>query len=115
MLRRYSTQYEIVNGSVDGRSSSSVRSPAMNTATVIPVLVYDDIAAGHDYLVDVFGFTSGGLQRLDDGEVVHGEVSLGDAVIWLHRVSPEHEMDSPRRLTASHAGLSVKIADLDAH
>jgi MerR family transcriptional regulator, thiopeptide resistance regulator len=85
------------------------------TPKVIPVLVYEDIEAGHDYLVNVFGFTSGGLHRLDDGLVVHGEVMLGDFAIWLHAVSPEHDMDSPRQATASHAGLSVHIPDVDDH
>ena len=46
----------------------------------------------------IFGFTSGGLHRLDDGTVVHGEVRNGDAAIWLHRVTAEHELDlAPRR------------------
>ena len=82
---------------------------------VIPVLVYEDIQAAHDFLVDVFGFTSGGLQRLDDGTVVHGEVRNGDAAIWLHRVTPEHEMASPRGAAMSHGGLSVVVPDVDAH
>ncbi|HEV2368411.1 MAG TPA: VOC family protein [Acidimicrobiales bacterium] len=82
---------------------------------VIPILVYQDIEAAHDYLVTVFGFDSGGLHRLDDGTVVHGEVSLGDATVWLHAVSPEHQMDSPQRASSSYGGLSVHIPDLDAH
>ena len=85
------------------------------TPNIIPILVYEDIAAGHDYLVEVFGFTSGGLHRLDDGTVVHGEVTLGDHTIWLHAVSPDHEMETPARLPTSHGGLSVHIPDVDAH
>jgi uncharacterized glyoxalase superfamily protein PhnB len=84
-------------------------------AAVIPVLVYEDIEAAHDYLVATFGFTSGGLHRLDDGTVVHGEVRTGDAAIWLHRVTAEHEMASPRGATASYGGLSVLVPDVDAH
>jgi uncharacterized glyoxalase superfamily protein PhnB len=88
----------------------------MTTAPrIIPVLVYEDIEAGHDYLVETFGFTSGGLHRLDDGTVVHGEVVLGDAVVWLHAVTSEHQMESPRHHTSSHGGLSVHIPDVDAH
>ena len=87
----------------------------MNTAPVTPVLVYEDIEAGHDYLVKAFGFTSGGVQRLGDGTVVHGEVVHGDAVIWLHRVAAEHEMASPRDLPASHGGLSILIPAVDGH
>jgi MerR family transcriptional regulator, thiopeptide resistance regulator len=84
------------------------------TPRVIPILVYEDIEAGHDYLVNVLGFTSGGLER-HDGAVVHGEVSLGEFVVWLHAVSPEHEMASPRQVGASHAGLSVQVPDVDDH
>jgi uncharacterized glyoxalase superfamily protein PhnB len=90
----------------------------MTTTTktaVIPVLVYEDIEAAHDFLVATFGFTSGGLHRLDDGTVVHAEVRAGDAPIWLHRVTAEHEMASPRGAAASHGGLSVLVPDVDAH
>jgi MerR family transcriptional regulator, thiopeptide resistance regulator len=82
---------------------------------VIPVLVYEDIEAAHDYLVRVFGFTSGGLYRAADGTVVHGEVRNGNDPIWLHRVTPEHEMTSPRDSAASHGGLEVLVPDVDAH
>jgi uncharacterized glyoxalase superfamily protein PhnB len=82
---------------------------------VIPVLVYEDIEAAHDYLVATFGFTSGGLHRLDDGTVVHGEVRLGDAAIWLHRVTAEHGMASPRDAELAYGGLSVIVPDVDAH
>jgi uncharacterized glyoxalase superfamily protein PhnB len=90
--------------------------PDTTTGTaVIPVLVYEDIEAAHDYLVRVFGFTSGGLHRAEDGTVVHGEVRNGDAAIWLHRVTPEHEMVSPRDAAAAHGGLEVIVPDVDAH
>jgi uncharacterized glyoxalase superfamily protein PhnB len=92
--------------------------PSDDTTTrtaVIPVLVYEDIEAGHDYLVQAFGFTSGGLHRLDDGTVVHAEVRNGDAAIWLHAVTAEHEMASPRGAAQSHGGLSVFVPDVDAH
>jgi uncharacterized glyoxalase superfamily protein PhnB len=89
-------------------------SDPMTAATVIPILVYDDIEAAHDFLVASFGFASGGLYRDGDGAVVHGEVRAGDAPIWLHRVTPEHEMASPNG-SASHGGLEVIVPDVDAH
>ena len=82
---------------------------------VIPILVYDDIEAAHDFLVGTFGFTSGGLHRTEDGTVVHGEVRMGDAAIWLHAVSEEHQMATPRGSTQSHGGLEVIVQDVDAH
>jgi len=82
---------------------------------VIPVLVYEDIEAAHDFLVATFGFTSGGLHRTEDGTVVHGEVRIGDAAIWLHAVTEEHQMATPRHSAVSHGGLVVIVEDVDAH
>lgn len=93
----------------------STHSDSTTGTAVIPVLVYEDIEAAHEYLVRVFGFTSGGLHRADDGTVVHGEVRNGDAPIWLHAVTAEHEMASPRGAGASHGGLEVMVPDVDAH
>jgi uncharacterized glyoxalase superfamily protein PhnB len=82
---------------------------------IIPILVYEDIEAGHDFLVGTFGFTSGGLHRTKDGRVVHGEVRIGDAAIWLHAVAVEHQMATPRGSEQSHGGLEVIVEDVDAH
>lgn len=39
---------------------------------IIPVLVYDDIKAVHDFLVDAFGLESGGVTVGADGRPVQG-------------------------------------------
>ena len=83
--------------------------------SVIPVLVYEDIEAAHDFLIRAFGFTSGGIFRTDDGTVVHAEVRAGECPIWLHRVTEEHEMASPKGAQGSHGGLEVIVPDVDAH
>jgi len=83
------------------------------SAPVIPVLIYEDIEAAHDYLVKVFGFTSGGVERTPDGTVVHGEVQLGDSRIWLHRAGGT--LASPRTLSELNGGLVVHVDDVDAH
>jgi uncharacterized glyoxalase superfamily protein PhnB len=79
-----------------------------------PVLVYDDIQAAHDFLVDAFGMRPG-VNRDADGQAVHGEVHAGDATIWLHRVSPDHDLSAPGDLPAASAGLAVAVDDVDAH
>ena len=80
---------------------------------LIPVLVYEDIEAGHDYLVNVFGFESGGIERTPDGTVVHGEVRTRSGPIWLHRET--EGLKAPKELPAQHGGLSVFVDDVDAH
>src|SRR6185369_6697282 len=62
---------------------------------LIPVLTYQDIPAAHDFLVSAFGFNGGGVHRDAEGQPVHGEVRAGDATIWLHRITPEHRLNSP--------------------
>ena len=80
-----------------------------------PVLVYEDIGAAHDFLVDVFGLSSRGAERDGEGNAVHAEVCAGDFAIWLHRVAPEHHMLAARSLPGASGGLYVHVDDVDAH
>ena len=83
---------------------------------VIPLLVYADIPAAHDFLVSAFGFESGGVERTPAGDAVHAEVRVGEAKIWLHRVTAEHELGSQAPTGASRSeGLIVYVDDVDAH
>lgn len=81
----------------------------------LTLLVYDDIEMAHDHLVTVFGFGPGQLTRDLDGVVVHGEVHVGDGVVWLHPASPEHGLASPRTLGGSSHCMAVFVDDVDAH
>ena len=88
----------------------------MNAETrVIPLLVYRDIQAAHDFLVEAFGFESGGVQLGPDGQPVHGEVRVGGTHIWLHRVTSEHNMASPESVDMAGAGIVIHVADVDEH
>ena len=82
---------------------------------LIPLLVYEDIAAAHDFLVSAFGFTAGGVMRSPEGQAVHGEVRVGEATIWLHRVTAEHQLASPAVANMRGGGLVVHVDDVDAH
>jgi MerR family transcriptional regulator, thiopeptide resistance regulator len=97
-----------------GELMTTQQNAATRTA-IVPILVYQDIEAAHDFLVGAFGFTSGGLQRDENGNVIHGEVRLGEAAIWLHAVAAEHQMTSPRASSQSHGGLEIIVEDVDAH
>jgi uncharacterized glyoxalase superfamily protein PhnB len=79
---------------------------------IIPLIVYKDIQAAHDFLVQAFGFEGGGVERNTEGQPIHGEVRAGSATIWLHRVTAEHQLDSHG---AASFGLVVQVADVDEH
>ena len=100
---------------MDTMNDTTTESTTTAGTAVIPILVYEDIEAAHDFLVSAFGLTSGGLHRLDDGTVVHAEVRNGDAAIWLHSVTSEHQLDSPRGGAMAHGGLEVIVPDVDTH
>jgi uncharacterized glyoxalase superfamily protein PhnB len=82
---------------------------------VIPLLVYEDLAAAHDFLVAAFGFESGGVYRNDEGQPVHAEVRAGSTSIWLHRVAADHEVASPLQVGTASSGLVVQVDDVDEH
>jgi uncharacterized glyoxalase superfamily protein PhnB len=81
----------------------------------ITILVYEDLAEMHEWLVRVFGFESGGVERDDDGKGFHAELRVGDGTIWLHRVAPEHGLVSARTVGAATASLAVLVPDVDEH
>ena len=80
----------------------------------IPTLVYRDIPAAHDFLVNVFGFAPGGVCRNPEGQSIHGEVRVGETTIWLHREIADHELLSPLG-SVRGSGLVVFVDNVDAH
>lgn len=82
---------------------------------VIPLLIYEDIAAVQRFLVSAFGFEAGILERDGEGRVVHGEVSMNGTAIWLHRATANHGLASPNALPEVNSGVVVLVPDVDAH
>jgi DNA-binding transcriptional MerR regulator/uncharacterized glyoxalase superfamily protein PhnB len=77
------------------------------------LLVYDDLAAAHEYLVRVFGLTAGPLHRDDGGRLVHAEVRAGDHIIWLHPSANDYK--SPQSLGAATGMTVINVDDVDSH
>lgn len=81
----------------------------------ISILVYRDLPAVYDQLVQVFGLVPGEVTTDDEGRTVHAEVFAGDGVIWLHPESPEYQLASPAALGSATATMAVLVDDVDAH
>ena len=79
---------------------------------IIPVVPYEDIKAGHDFLVTALGFTSAGLYEVD-GKVVHAEVQLEGRRVWLHAAASG--LSTPNQAKAETGGVVVLVSDVDAH
>lgn len=82
---------------------------------IITVLVYADIGAARDFLIDAFGFSPGELQRDDMGQVVHSEVVLNGEVLRLHPVAPDQDLRSVAELAGATDMLHVLVEDVDEH
>jgi MerR family transcriptional regulator, thiopeptide resistance regulator len=77
------------------------------------MLVYDDLAAAHEYLVRVYGLAAGPLERDAGGRAIHAEVRAGDQVIALHPAGKEYQ--SPRSLGGVSSMTVITVDDADAH
>jgi MerR family transcriptional regulator, thiopeptide resistance regulator len=86
---------------------------AVEFQDVIPVLPYRDIRAGHDYLVRVLGFESGGVVEDGDGKVVHAEVRAGPRRFWLHEASGS--LAPPAAGGTRSSGMVLHVSDVDQH
>ncbi|MET0661930.1 MAG: VOC family protein [Ilumatobacteraceae bacterium] len=80
---------------------------------VIPVVPYADIRAGHDFLVEVLGFTSAGVIEDGNGVVVHAEVRANGRRLWLHAVAGG--LTTPAGSGVATGGIVVFVPDVDAH
>ena len=81
----------------------------------IPILVYSDLESAYGHLTQVFGLGEGELARDEDGVAVHGEVRVGDEVIWLHQESEEYRLSSPQTLDAATGMITLFVEDVDSH
>ncbi len=89
----------------------------MPSATVIPVLVYEDVEEAAEWLCDTFGFTErwrAGNHRaqlaIGDGAVVVGERRVAEAL----EGSDPTIFRAPRRGEVSHSIL-VRVEDVENH
>ncbi|MFN2566639.1 MAG: VOC family protein [Gemmatimonadaceae bacterium] len=82
------------------------------TATVVPILVYEDVEAAIDFLVGAFGFAEHIRARGPDGRVNHAQLRIADGTIIVGRQGGPFRTPRPREVTQL---VHVTVADADAH
>lgn len=78
------------------------------SATVIPVLIYDDVRAAVDWLSAAFGFT----ERVRIGEDHRSQLSFGEGAVIVGDV--RHDRRAPRPGEVTHSVI-VRVDDAQAH
>ncbi|WP_146056865.1 VOC family protein [Chromobacterium alticapitis] len=81
---------------------------------VYPCLCYDNAVAAMEWLERVFGFRRR-FAVIEDGKVLHSELSLGNAVIMLSSPKPEQQWVSASGLAGLAQALCVHVMDPAAH
>lgn len=88
-----------------------------DTPRATPHIFYDDVGAAVDWLVKAFGFGVRLRMTDDNGNVVHGELEIGDDGLVMLGLAEENDAwESPRTLNGKITSrLYIYVDDVDAH
>ena len=81
-------------------------------ATVVPILVYEDVAKAIDWLCDTFGFAERLRAASPGGIVVHAQLAIGEGAVMLGRQGAEFQ---PPRSNEVNQYVTVRVEDVDTH
>jgi len=93
---------------------------------IIPMLAYEDGVKAITWLCEVFGFTEKTRWLDDNGQLAHGEIEMGGAVVMLAQPSPNYQSPAHHRVVCPAAaawsetpyiinGVLVYVDDVEAH
>ncbi len=82
------------------------------TATVVPVLIYEDVGKGIDWLCGAFGFTERLRAGGRDGRVTHAQLSVGEGAVMLGAAGAEFR---PPRSNEVNQYVLAHVEDVDRH
>jgi uncharacterized glyoxalase superfamily protein PhnB len=82
-------------------------------ATVVPILVYDDVATAIDWLCRTFGFSER-LRFARDGVVGHAQLTVGDGAIMIGRQGGPFRAPAPAADQVSQY-VHIAVDDVDRH
>jgi len=81
------------------------------TATIVPVLVYEDVGQAIDWLCQVFGFTER-LRFERDGVISHAQLAVAEGAIMLGRQGGPYRAPRDNEVDAY---VHVTVDDVDRH
>jgi uncharacterized glyoxalase superfamily protein PhnB len=81
-------------------------------ATVVPVLVYEDVARALTWLCDTFGFTERLRAGPPGGRVLHAQLDIGEGTVMIGRQGAEFRAPHPGEVSQF---VVVHVQDVDRH
>lgn len=94
-------------------TTKSVKAVPEGFHTVTPSLVLNDAAAAIEYYKKAFGATEVVRMLGPGGNVMHGEIKIGDSLIMLADEFPEMSR-SPRTLKGTASSVMLYVDDVDS-
>jgi uncharacterized glyoxalase superfamily protein PhnB len=82
------------------------------TATVVPVLIYEDVSKAIDWLCKAFGFTERLRAPDRNGRITHAQLTIGECAIML---GGHGSIFHPPRPSEVNQYVMVHVADVDRH
>src|SRR5579862_3622230 len=90
-----------------------VSNPPEGFPQVTPYLLYEDVDATVDWLVDVFGFAERYRMPGPDGKTSHAELQMGAGVVMMGNPGPDYK--NPKHTAAVTQLVFVYVDDVDKH
>jgi uncharacterized glyoxalase superfamily protein PhnB len=81
-------------------------------ATVVPILVYEDVEKAIDWLCDTFGFTERLRAGRPGGSVTHAQLAIAEGAVMLGLQGGEFRSPRPNEISQY---LTVHVDDVDKH
>ena len=81
-------------------------------ATIVPILVYEDVGKALDWLCNVFGFSERLRATNPGGVVMHAQLEIGDGAIMLGRQGAEFRAPRPNEVSQY---VVIHIENVDEH
>jgi len=82
------------------------------TTTVVPILIYEDVARAIDWLCGAFGFTERLRAAGRDGTVSHAQLAIAEGAIMLGRQGGPFRPPRPKEVTQY---VLIHVEDIDRH
>jgi PhnB protein len=89
-----------------------MQNPPADFPQITPYILYENLDAAVDWLIEVLGFTERYRMPGPDGRSVHAEVQMGTGVVMMG--SPGGEYRNPKALGAVTQFPYVYVDDVDA-
>lgn len=90
-----------------------VQNPPEGFPQITPYLLYEDVDASVDWLIEAFGFVERVRMPGPDGKAVHAEVSFGKGVVMMGNPGPDFQ--NPKGRGGATQLVYVYVDDVDGH